>query len=218
MTDEPNPHDTAAALLDGLGQLLRRLRQVRMGPGEPSAPERTALARLERGGPATSAELARREQISPQSMGATLAALESRGLVEVAADPLDGRRKVHSVSADGRRVLHDKRSARTELVADVLTTGFDRAELAQLASAAPLLIRLAGQITPAGTSTGGRIDAAPDTGAATHIGEATDTGATPDTGTGTRTGPAPDSSWAPDSGRAPHTGTTARNDTPGAAR
>lgn len=180
MTEEPNSHDTAAALLEGLGLLLRRMRQIPVGPGEPSGPERTALARLDRGGPATSAELARREQISPQSMGATLAALQARGLVEVAADPEDGRRKVHSVSPDGLQVLRDKRSARRDLVTRVLDAEFDRTELAQLATAAPLLLRLAAHVTPS--------DAHPPGGTATGPGSPTVTGTGPESGTSTEIG------------------------------
>ena len=37
--------------------------------------------------PATPGELAKLEQISPQSMGATLASLEARGLVQRRPDP-----------------------------------------------------------------------------------------------------------------------------------
>ncbi len=73
--------DLAATLRVAIGLLVRRLRQV-PGAGELTWPESSALARLERGGPATSSALARQEQISPQSMGVTLAALEERRLVE----------------------------------------------------------------------------------------------------------------------------------------
>jgi DNA-binding MarR family transcriptional regulator len=55
-------------------------------------PETSALARLDRNGAATSSELARVEQISPQSMGATMSALEARGLVARDPDARDGRR------------------------------------------------------------------------------------------------------------------------------
>ena len=57
-------------------------------PGEPTVPETSALARLDCHGPAASSELARSEQISPQSMGATLSALEARGLVTRDPDAL----------------------------------------------------------------------------------------------------------------------------------
>jgi hypothetical protein len=63
--------DLAAALYDGIALAARRLRQVKAA-GELSLPERAALSRLDRGGPATAAELARAEQISPQGMAVTL--------------------------------------------------------------------------------------------------------------------------------------------------
>ena len=87
----------ARALFTSMGLLRRRLRAVG-SPGELTFPEVAALARLQRNGPATSAELARIEQISPQSMGATLAGLQERGLVSRSADPDDGRRVVMSVT------------------------------------------------------------------------------------------------------------------------
>jgi DNA-binding MarR family transcriptional regulator len=118
------------------------MRQVRP-EGELTLPETSALARLDRGGPATPGALAKQEQISPQSMGATLAALEARGLVARRADPGDGRRAVMSLTAAGRQVLQDKRAARTQQLARALSAGFTPAELGQLMAAAQLLERLA---------------------------------------------------------------------------
>jgi DNA-binding MarR family transcriptional regulator len=138
-------NDVAAALRESVGLLLRRLRQV-PAEGELTLPESAALSRLNRGGPATSSALAKREQISPQSMGATLAALEARGLVERHPDPDDGRRVVLSITSAGRRLVHDKRNARTEQLAKALSAGFSPAEIGQLMAAAPLLERLAQSI------------------------------------------------------------------------
>jgi len=142
MADELDVRDVAAALRVSMGLLLRRLRQVGV-PGELTVPETSALARLDRNGPATSSELARVEQISPQSMGATLSALEARGLVTRDPDARDGRRIVLSVTDAGRQLLRDKRDARTEHLARALAAGFTREELEQLMTAAPLLERLA---------------------------------------------------------------------------
>jgi DNA-binding MarR family transcriptional regulator len=133
---------TAAALLSSVGLLVRRFKQVTV-PGELTIPERSALSRLDRGGPATSAALAKLEQISPQSMGATLGGLETRGLIERTPDDSDGRRVVLSVTDAGREVLRDRRSARAEQLAQVLDQHFSTAERAKLAAIAPLLDRLA---------------------------------------------------------------------------
>jgi DNA-binding MarR family transcriptional regulator len=145
MTQDLDVGQLAAVLLVAIGLLRRRLRQVQ-SEGELTLPESSALVRLERGGPATPSALARLEQISPQSMGATLAALESRGLVKRHADPDDGRRSVMSVTEAGRQMLGDRRSKRTEQLARALSAGFTPPELEQLMAAAPLLERLAQNI------------------------------------------------------------------------
>ena len=141
----PDAAEVAAAVYVGLSLLVRRLRQM-PAPGDLSLPERSALARLDRGGPAAPSELARREQISPQGMGATLSALEARGLVERRADPADGRRIVLSVTPAGRQALQVKRSARTAQLAQAMASACTPAELGQLMTAAPLLERLAQSI------------------------------------------------------------------------
>ena len=87
--------------------------------------------------------LARAEQISVQSMGATLSTLEARGLIERHPDPADGRRSVMSVTEAGLAALSDKRNARIAQLARALAAGFTPAELGQLMAAAPLIERLA---------------------------------------------------------------------------
>jgi DNA-binding MarR family transcriptional regulator len=145
MSEELDVEEVAGAIRASTGMLLRRLRQVRV-EGELSMPENSALARLERCGPATSSELARMEQISAQSMGATLGALEARGLVQRQADPQDGRRALLSVTDAGRQRLRDKRNVRTQQLARAMRTGFTPGELHVLMDAAPLLERLAQSI------------------------------------------------------------------------
>lgn len=137
--------EVAHALRVSIGLLKRRLRQTRL-EGELTLPETSALARLERGGATTATELAKREQISPQSMGATLAALEGRGLIVRGPDPDDGRRAVIALTDAGSRALRNLRSEMTEQIARGLSTGFTRAELRTLMAVAPLLERLAENI------------------------------------------------------------------------
>jgi DNA-binding MarR family transcriptional regulator len=138
-------HDLAQSLRVSVGVLVRRLRQ-RQADGELTMPESSTLARLERNGPSTSAGLARLEQISPQSMGATLAALEARGLVERSRDERDGRCVVMSVTKAGSKQLWNRRNARTQRIARVLSEQFTPAEIRHLVAAAPLIERLAEQI------------------------------------------------------------------------
>jgi DNA-binding MarR family transcriptional regulator len=139
-----NIDEVASTLFVSMGLLRRQLRAAG-APGDLSFPEVAALARLERGGPATAAELARVEQISAQSMGATLAALEDRGLIGRNADPSDGRRILLSVTPTGQAKLRDRRSARVHQIAAALS-GFTKSELRQIQAAAPLIERLAGEL------------------------------------------------------------------------
>lgn len=138
----PDAAEVANAVLVSISVLVRRLRQQDI-PNDLTLPERTALSRLDRLGPMTAAELARLEQISPQSVGATLSALEERGLVSRRSDPDDGRRVVLSASRAGVAMLRDRRAARIAQMANALSKDFDRNELADLAAATPLLERLA---------------------------------------------------------------------------
>jgi DNA-binding MarR family transcriptional regulator len=146
MPNEPDVGEVAAALQLSISLFLRRLRQTKAEDDELTMPESSVLSRLDRGGPSASADLARAEQISPQSMGATLAGLEARGLVERRPDPDDGRRAVISVTRTGNEMLRSRRTARGQQIARALGTGFTSRELHQLAAAAPLVERLAQQL------------------------------------------------------------------------
>lgn len=142
MPQDLDVEQVAAALYVCIGLLRRRLRQSQ-AEGELTLPETAALSRLDRAGPTTSAALARLEQITPQSMGATLGSLEARGLVARGADPDDGRRVILSLTAAGGEVLRSRRNAKAEQLAQALAAEFTREELAQLLAAAPLIERVA---------------------------------------------------------------------------
>jgi DNA-binding MarR family transcriptional regulator len=145
MQQDPDVNDVASALYLSVGLFVRRLRQAQ-AEGELTLPESSALARLDRGGPTTATALAKLEQISPQSMGATLGALEARGLVERRPDPEDGRQAIMSLTEAGLQTLRYRRNLRTQLLAETLAIGFTRSELEQLMAVAPLLERLAQSI------------------------------------------------------------------------
>lgn len=134
----------AAELRIGVGLLSRRLkaRQLDGVDGAPSIPELAALVRLDRGGPATNADLAKAEQISPQSMSATLAGLERRGLIARAGDPHDGRRVLLSVTRAGKATIEAKRAVRTQRIAAALGH-LEEEEVGALRAAVPALERLA---------------------------------------------------------------------------
>ena len=108
-------------------------RRPRRWPGwtAPARPRSSALAKL--------------EQISPQSMGATLAALEARGLVERRPTRRTAGGPCCRSPAPGQQVLRDKRNARVAQLAQALSAAFTPAEISQLMAAAPLLERLAAE-------------------------------------------------------------------------
>lgn len=133
--------DVASSLAFVMSLLRRRLRQLPVDDGI-SAPELSALARLDRFGPASNSELARAEQISPQSMGATLAGLEERGLIVRSADATDRRRVVLTLTAAGREVVQQRRSLRAQQIAAALA-GLSEDELAALRAAAPVIEKVA---------------------------------------------------------------------------
>lgn len=144
---EPLEITEVVGLLRGsMGLLLRRARQTHLMNGELTWAENSALRRLAEDGPATSAELARVEQIRPQSMGQTLAGLADRGLVARDADPHDGRRVLFSLTEAGRQKRLAARDARAEQLGAILAAEFTDAELRQLVAIAPLVERLAWRI------------------------------------------------------------------------
>ena len=53
------------------------------------------------------AELARRAQVTRQSMAEALAGLEDRGYIELRPDPSDGRAKIATLTAKGKAGLRD---------------------------------------------------------------------------------------------------------------
>jgi DNA-binding MarR family transcriptional regulator len=81
-------------------QLVRRLR-TETDAEELGWTQLAIVGRLDQGGPATTADLARAEAMKPQSMGATLAMLEEEGLVERRPHPTDGRQVLFALTAAG---------------------------------------------------------------------------------------------------------------------
>jgi DNA-binding MarR family transcriptional regulator len=134
--------ETATRLRVGIGAFKRRSQEA-LAEGDLTAPQLTALSRLDRLGPSTTAELARREQITPQAMGATIASLEERGLVIRRPDATDGRRAILSLTPAGKAAIRSGRSAVADLIAETLAESFTPEQIAILDAAGPLIERLA---------------------------------------------------------------------------
>ena len=142
IADTPEVRETANRLRVAIGAFKRRVRETSTD-GELTNPQLTALSRLDRLGSMTTAELARREQISPQAMGTTIASLEDLGLVARSADAADGRRSILSLTPEGLAAIRSGRNAVVDRISEVLEGSFAAAEIEALAAAAPLIERLA---------------------------------------------------------------------------
>lgn len=140
---DPTAEEVAQQLASVVGRLLRRLRSS-SSESLLTPTQRSVLARVEDGGPATTADLARAEFVRPQSMRLTLGALEEQRLIERAPDPADGRKSVVSVTDTGRTTLAEVRAAKRNWLAEAVAAELDGAERRTVAEAAILIERLVG--------------------------------------------------------------------------
>src|SRR6202035_1647087 len=93
-----------------IGQLRRRLRE-QASFGDLTWSQTSVLSRFDRDCSATVSSLARAEGMRPQSMGATVSALEAAGLVKRSPDPEDGRQTILSVTPACREWIEAGRAA-----------------------------------------------------------------------------------------------------------
>ncbi|MEQ1608657.1 MAG: MarR family transcriptional regulator [Hyphomonadaceae bacterium] len=122
-------------------QLRRRLREQAY-TGDLTASQTSAIVGIDRDGPMTISALARAEGMRPQSMGATVAALEGLGLVAGAPDPADGRQTIISLTPACKKMIKAGRAARQDWVARMIQTRLNVQEQERLAGALELLKRL----------------------------------------------------------------------------
>jgi DNA-binding MarR family transcriptional regulator len=99
------------------------------------------MARLARDGPATTADLARAEGMKPQSMGATIAALEERGIVERKPHPTDRRQVNIELTAEGAAVRKSAKDAKLTWLAQAIAQ-LDEQERDTLFKAGDIIKRL----------------------------------------------------------------------------
>ena len=130
-------------LTQAMGLLVRRMRAAAASHGL-SLTESAVLARLEREGPATTADLARAESMKPQSMGTTIAALEERGLVERKPHPIDGRQVNIEITHRGAVLRNSARDAKRTWLAQAIGQ-LDERERETLFEAGKIIKRLVGQ-------------------------------------------------------------------------
>ena len=147
MAEHQDPPDDAKALALAsdlramIGQFKRMFRD-QASLGDLTLSQVSVLGRLDRDGPATVTKLARAAGVRPQSMGATVSALETTGLVSGAPDPNDGRQTIWSLTPACRERIRVGRAAREDWLFHVIQKRLSAAEQEQLANGLALLKRL----------------------------------------------------------------------------
>ena len=139
-TDESRARAIAGDLRVLASRLRRRLReQATLGDFTPS--QMSALLHLEKT-PATLTELAHAQGVRPQSMGATVAALEAATLIASAPDPNDGRKIIWSLTAEARERVMALRAMRADWLTRAIRRELNDDEQARLQAALTLIERL----------------------------------------------------------------------------
>ncbi|WP_329740832.1 MarR family winged helix-turn-helix transcriptional regulator [Dyella sp. A6] len=134
-------HTAAAELRVLIGKLKRRLRE-RMALDGITLSQLSVLSHLDREGPATISELARVENVRPQSMGATVAGMQAAGLLNGEPDPGDGRRHLLSLTPMAREKIRTTRAAREDWLFHAIRERYNASEQDALARGIGLLKRL----------------------------------------------------------------------------
>jgi len=146
-TTRPDPRvaqaqATAHELRALVGKLKRQLRE-KVGVEGLTLSQIAVLTHLDRQGTATVSELARAENVRPQSMGSTVADLQALSLVDGAPDPGDGRRILLSLTRLAREKIRANRAAREDWLFHAIRERFNASEQDALARGVELLKRLA---------------------------------------------------------------------------
>jgi DNA-binding MarR family transcriptional regulator len=138
-TTAPTTYDLASRLRLDIARMARRLRQEAGAELSPS--QTAALATIERHGPLTPSELAVRERVQRPTVTRVLARLEEAGLIARAADPIDRRSCLVSISPAGAELLEVLRTRKDAYLARRLEA-LDEADRAALDRAAAVLERM----------------------------------------------------------------------------
>jgi DNA-binding MarR family transcriptional regulator len=135
-SSSPSDTDLATRLRLAIARSARRLRQA---SGTGLSPSLTAaLSTVECHGPLTPSELAARERVARPTVTRLAIRLEELGLVARAADPVDRRSSLITVTPAGRALLATARTRKDAFLSERLDA-LDAADRATLERAAALL-------------------------------------------------------------------------------
>jgi DNA-binding MarR family transcriptional regulator len=147
-TGPTDPPDTCASATQAardlrvmFSRLRRRIREVAQDDDLTPSQE-SALTLVGKHGAATASALASAEGVRPQSMAATLTALERQGLIRRSPDPDDGRRQLVFLTESGRARVEGNRQARTEWLARAFEERYTEDERRTIIEALALVERL----------------------------------------------------------------------------
>ncbi|MET8720152.1 MarR family winged helix-turn-helix transcriptional regulator [Streptomyces misionensis] len=133
----------AEELRRSIGELVRAVRAVdTMPPGEAAI-----LGFLDRGGPLTTAELARLRGVTHQSAAKSVKDLSADGLIHGEQHPEDGRKLLLHLTDAGRSRLQRERATRAGALGAAIRETFDPDEKQRLGEAVALLSRLTARLT-----------------------------------------------------------------------
>ncbi|HEY1558117.1 MAG TPA: MarR family transcriptional regulator [Kofleriaceae bacterium] len=124
-----------------IGAFVRRLR-VEATTQPYTSSQVAVLRQLDEAGPMITADLARAQLVKPQTMGSLVGELEAAGLVARRDDSSDGRRRLVSLTAAGKRLLAESRRARQTWLAQALERHLDAREQRALFDALQLVRRI----------------------------------------------------------------------------
>ncbi|GAA2597535.1 MULTISPECIES: MarR family winged helix-turn-helix transcriptional regulator [Streptomyces] len=133
----------AEELRHSLGELVRAVRTVdTMPPGEAAV-----LGFLDRGGPLTTADVARLRGVTHQSAAKSVKDLTAEGLVRGEQHPEDGRKLLLHLTDAGRARLQRERTGRAGVLGAAIRETFDAEEKRRLSESVTLLARLTARLT-----------------------------------------------------------------------
>ena len=129
---------------------MKLSRSVRSASDTATTAQSEVMAQLAREGPTTVTALALLRGVKHQSMRLVVARLVEQGVLELLANPRDGRSQLVALTREGQTEVTKAQAARAGHLAELLTSRLDDDERRVLAQAVGLLDRLSGAADESG--------------------------------------------------------------------